>query len=312
VLAHATGPDGHRLVPSAHPERWWGLLDPTSSHVPVRPDDEPLAFSGSQLSEMTRCPLKWFLGHEVHAEVARTTALGFGSIVHVIADAVARDELPADPVVLDDRIDQVWAELGFEAVWQSRAERVAASDSVRRFLTWHTARPERTFVASELSFDVTVDVGELGVRLRGSFDRVEVDSDGAVRIADLKTTKSKLPSHDLPEHPQMGVYQVAVREGALDTVADEARVEVGLPAAGVAPPVGGAELVLLRLGRGDAPDVQAQVPIGEGVTWVDVALTGVDAAVRSETFPARPGDSCRFCSFRRACPASDEGREVLP
>jgi superfamily I DNA/RNA helicase/RecB family exonuclease len=312
VLAHASADDGQRLVPSAHPDRWWGLLERTSSPVPVRPVDAALDLSGSQLTAMTRCPLQWFLGHEVHADVARTTALGFGSIVHVIADAVAREELPADPEVLDERIDQVWSELGFEALWQSRSEREAASAAVRRFLHWHASRPDRTLVASEKQFDITVDVGAHGVHLRGSFDRVEVDGDGAVRIADLKTSKSKVATFELPTHPQMGVYQVAVRDGALDDLPDEVRDRSGLPPKGTAPPVGGAELVMLRLGRGDEPDVQAQPPIGDGVTWVDSALAVVDTAVRAETFVARPGESCRFCAFRRACPASDEGREVLP
>lgn len=214
--------------------------------------------------------------------------------------------------MLEERIDQVWGELGFEAVWQSRAERAAATDALRRFLTWHSTRPERTFVASEHEFDVTVEVGAHGVRLRGSFDRVELDPDGAVRIADLKTGKSKVATEQLPQHPQLGIYQVAVREGALDTLPEALRATVALPDVGATPSVGGAELVQLRLGRNETPDVQAQPPIGDGVTWVDVALEDADQHIRTESFPARPGDSCRFCVFRRACPASDEGREVLP
>ena len=313
VLAHAESDDGHRLVPSAHPSRWWGLAEPTSSSVPVRPDDRPLDLSGSQLSALTGCPLRWFLDHEVHAQVARTTALGFGSIVHVLADAVAREELPADPEVLDACIDQVWADLGFEALWQSRAERVAASEAVRAFLHWHISRPERSFLASEHSFEVTVPVGAHGVRLRGSFDRVEVDSDGAVHIADLKTQKSPVPKHDLPEHPQMGVYQLAVREGALDSVPEPVRDSLGLPPVGEPLQLAGAELVLLRLTRGDSPQVQQQRAIGDGVTWVDLALTEADQVVRTETFPARPNPStCRTCDVKVACPAYDEGREVLP
>ena len=259
-----------------------------------------------------RCPLQWFLGHEAKADVARTTALGFGSIIHVIADAVARETLPADPVVLDERIDAVWAELGFEALWQSRAERVAASDAVRRFLQWHTARPERTLLASEHHFDVTLDAGESGINLRGSFDRVEVDRAGAVHICDLKTQKSKVRGDDLPMHPQLGVYQLAVRDGALDSLSTQVRALGGLPVDGDRPEVAGAELVQLRLGRDDTPDIQAQGPIGGGATWVDDALAAADRHVRAEAFPARPGDSCRFCAFRRACPALDEGREVLP
>jgi superfamily I DNA/RNA helicase/RecB family exonuclease len=310
VLAHSTADDGQPLVQAAHPDRWWGLLDPTSSAVPVRPDDEALAFSGSQLSSLATCPLRWFLGHEVHAEVPRSTALGFGSIIHVLADAVAREVLPADPEVLDERIDQVWSELGFEALWQSRAERAVASEAVHRFLHWHATRPERTFVASEHGFQVTVDVGEHGIALRGSFDRVELDRSGGVHIADLKTQKSKVPGAELLEHPQLGVYQVAVRDGALDTLPVEVRAGLALPPVGEAPPVAGAELVLLRLGK-DAPEVQSQPSIGDGATWVDDALVAADAHVRAERFPARPGGHCRTCEFTAICPARDEGQEVL-
>jgi RecB family exonuclease len=313
VLAHATDENGHALVPVAHPDRWWGIDDATSSEVPVRPDDRALDLSGSQLSSLVGCPLRWFLDHEVHAQVARSTALGFGSIVHVLADAVAREELPADLEVLDARIDQVWAELGFEALWQSRAERLAASDAVKRFLHWHGSRDDRALVASEHGFEVTVPGGEHGVRLRGSFDRVETDAQRAVHVVDLKTQKSPVPTEDLPQHPQMGVYQLAVRHGALDSVAPEVRERVGLGPVGEPAVVAGAELVLLRLGKGPGPQVQQQEPIGDGVTWVDLAITDAERVVRRETFAARPGEAtCRMCDVKVACPAYDEGREVLP
>ncbi|CAB4927046.1 unannotated protein [freshwater metagenome] len=312
VLAHASADDGHRLVPQAHPDRWWGLLAPTSATVSVRPEDRPLEFSGSQLSTFTGCPLKWFLGHEVKAEVARTTAVGFGSIVHVLADAVAREVLPADLEVLDGHIDQVWGQLGFEALWESTAERRLVRDAVRRYLHWHLSRPERTFVASEHAFDVSVDIGEHGVHLRGSFDRVELDPQGAVHIADLKTQKAKVGKVDLAQHPQMGVYQVAVREGALDSLPQQVRSDLGLPEVGDPPEVGGAELVLLRLGKGEAPEIQSQPSIGPGVTWVDEALGAAESLVRQEHFPARPGSSCRTCDFTRLCPTKGTGTEVLP
>jgi RecB family exonuclease len=288
------------------------VLDPTSSEQPVRPADEPLALSGSQLSGLSVCPLRWFLEHESSATVARTTALGFGSIVHVLADHVARGELPPDLDVLEDQIDRVWGELGFEATWQSTVERREASLALQRFLSWHSGRPERTFVASEHQFDVELPVGEHGVRLRGSFDRVEVDADGGVHVADLKTSKSKPTGTDLERHPQLGVYQAAVLAGALDPLPDDVRAAAGLPDPGQPVPVAGAELVMLRLDAHGDPTVAAQDALPVDGSWVDTALTDVDARVRREDFVARPGTQCRFCALRRTCPASDEGQEVLP
>ena len=119
-----------------------------------------LDLSGSQLSSLVGCPLRWFLDHEASAGVPRTTALGFGSVVHVLADHVARGELPPDLDVLEAEVDRVWGELGFEAIWQSRAEREAASAALARFLEWHLGRPERRLVASEHGFEVLLDVGE--------------------------------------------------------------------------------------------------------------------------------------------------------
>ncbi len=312
VLAGALDADGRALVPSAHPDRWWGVLDPTSSEQPVRPVDEALSLSGSQLSGLSVCPLRWFLEHESSATVARTTALGFGSIVHVIADHVARGELPADLDVLEEQVDRVWGELGFEATWQSTVERREASLALQRFLAWHTGRPDRTFVASEHQFDVELPVGEHGVRLRGSFDRVEIDADGGVHVADLKTSKSKPTGTDLERHPQLGVYQAAVQAGALDPLPDDVRAAVGLPDPGEPVAVAGAELVMLRLDAHGDPTIAAQDALPPEGSWVDVALADVDSRVRREDFVARPGTQCRFCALRRTCPASDEGQEVLP
>ncbi|MFC6237509.1 ATP-dependent helicase [Longivirga aurantiaca] len=314
ALASAADDDGRPLVPAAHPDRWWGLLDPTESSEPVREADAPVALSGSQLSTLGKCPLQWFLGHETHAEVARTTALGFGSVVHTLADAVARGELPPDLAVLETEVDRIWSALGFEATWQSEGERVEASEALRRFLDWHDGRDDRTFVASEHEFDLQLPVGEHGVRVRGSFDRVEVDADGAVHVADLKTQRNPETGDALAEHIQLGVYQLAVQRGALDSLPADVRERAGLPAPGESVHVAGAELVLLRVERKRTgmPAVQEQAPIGDGPSWVDEAVESAEQRVRAELFVARPGSHCSMCDFRRACPAVDEGREVLP
>jgi RecB family exonuclease len=317
VLAAATGVTGRPLVPAADPERWWGLAEPTASAVPVRPAVSALALSGSQLSTITSCPLRWFLEHEARGDVVQGTAMGFGSVLHALADAVAKRRLEADAGVLGERLDEVWDELAFEAPWQAAAERAEAGAALSRFLTWHDGRPDRRLVASEHEFDLAVPIGDQGVRLVGSFDRVEVDAAGDVHVVDLKTQKSKVANADLPRHPQLGVYQLAVAAGALDSVPDDVRDRNGLTPAGAAPVVAGAELVLLRIGpAGGSPAVQSQPPLAasgtEGGSWVTEALSGVEEMVRAERFHPTPGTACRVCAFRSVCPAVDEGAPVIP
>ena len=42
------------------------------------------------------------------------------------------------------------------------------------------------------------------------------------------------------------------------------------------------------------------------------AFASAEARVRGEAFTALPNEYCRFCAYRRSCPASEEGGEVLP
>src|SRR5262249_1698160 len=62
---------GRPLVPAADPSRWWGSQHRTDPGAPLYPADEPLALSGSSLDKLTGCPLKWYLGHEVHGEAVK-------------------------------------------------------------------------------------------------------------------------------------------------------------------------------------------------------------------------------------------------
>ncbi len=313
VLAGAADAAGRPLVPAADPSSWWGVREPTHAPEAVRPADEPVALSGSQLTALGRCPLRWFLGHEARGDVAHTTALGFGSLVHALADGVARAEVPARLDALEQLLAPVWPELGYEAQWQAAAESADASAALAAFLRWHGGRSGRTLVASEHDFDLEVPAGEDRVRLRGSFDRVEVDDGGQVHVVDLKTQKTVTARAELALHPQLGVYQLAAATGALDSVPDEVRTRTGLPPAGTPAPVAGAELVQLRArsSSGDAK-VQGQAPLAPGDDWVTERLQAAVAVVRGEAFHPLRGSQCRTCTFRSLCPADDEGGQVLP
>ncbi|MFF1278542.1 ATP-dependent helicase [Streptomyces marokkonensis] len=305
-LAALADEDGRPLVPSAHPYRWWGMFEPTESKVPLRSRDQPVVLSGSALDQLANtCALQWFLGREVKADAPATAAQGFGNVVHVLADEVASGHTPADLTVLMERLDSVWNALAFDAPWKSAQEKENARVALERFLKWHVMdRAGRTPVASEHDFDVTLEAGDYQVRIRGQLDRVEADGEGRAYVVDFKTGKQAPSAREVERHPQLAVYQLAVREGAVDEAFD-----------GVRPEPGGAELVQLRQGAArreggeTLPKVQAQEP-PEG-EWVGDLLATAAGKVLDERFTPTAGQHCAHCSFRASCSARPEGRHVV-
>ncbi|MEV5641658.1 UvrD-helicase domain-containing protein [Streptomyces flaveolus] len=308
-LAALADEDGRPLVPSAHPYRWWGMWDPTESKVPLRDRDQPVTLSGSALDQLANtCALQWFLGREVKADAPATAAQGFGNVVHVLADEVASGHTPADLDVLMERLDSVWNALAFDAPWKSAQEKANARVALERFLKWHVMdRAGRTPVASEHDFDVTLEAGDYEVRIRGQMDRVEADGDGRAYVVDFKTGKQAPSSAEVARHPQLAVYQLAVREGAVDEAFD-----------GVRPEPGGAELVQLRQGAAKRdggetlPKVQAQDSLaGPEGEWVGDLLATAAGKVLDERFTPTAGQHCTHCAFRASCSARPEGRHVV-
>ncbi|MFD9688879.1 ATP-dependent helicase [Kitasatospora sp. NPDC059088] len=305
TLAAATDEDGLPLVPAAHPDRWWGLDDATTAPEPLRSADAPVRLSGSGLEQLENCSLQWFLDKEVKARAPGTAAQGFGNVVHALADEVGSGRTPADLSVLMARLDTVWDALAFDAPWKSQQEKGEARTALERFLNWHVLERGRDLVATEHGFDVTLDVGGVSVRIRGSMDRVEKDHAGRAYVVDFKTGKQIPTDKSLPEHKQLAVYQLAVRAGALNE----------LPGFTEHPPAtGGAELVHLREAAAkadpDAPKVQRQEP-PEGEPWIENLLAEAAGKVLAERFVPQTGGGCDRCSFRRSCSAQRDGAQLV-
>jgi superfamily I DNA/RNA helicase/RecB family exonuclease len=321
VLAAQVDADGRPLASLADPSTWWGLRHPSVSERPVRPADRPIALSGSGLDGILACPLKWFLEHEAQAETPRGTATSFGSVVHAVADFVAKGEIPESLDAMDAEVDRVWSELRFEARWQSESERREARSALARFLGYHQRR-DRELVGTEsrVSAEVTVplpDGGDEAVQLSGYIDRVERDDQGRLVPIDLKNMRRPVPSKDIPEHGQLGVYQLLLRAGGLspaDAEPESEEPESEGPAAPV--DVGGAALVQLRVDAGkDSTDarVQFQEALGdEQPTWVERKLGQAAHLLRAEEIVATVGPACSYCAYRTTCPAKIQGEQVTP
>jgi len=296
----------HRLAhisraPGADPQTWWALADLTRADTPITDPNAPVPLSGSTVSGIDECPLRWFYRHEARGSVPQTTAQGFGSLVHALAAAVVEGELPNDAAALETKLDEMWHRLEYPARWLKEREHDEAREAIERFTRWHAAHGN-TVVAAEHGFAVTFDIDTTPVTLRGSMDRVELDADGRVVVIDLKTSKTAPGKEQVAEHPQLGVYQVAVHYGGTGEVAPGATN-------------GGASLVQLRIPWGakapDDPKVQKQAALDDdSPAWQQVSAAA--GHIRREDFPATPSpDLCRTCEFRAACPAQPEGAWII-
>jgi superfamily I DNA/RNA helicase/RecB family exonuclease len=307
-LAAERRSDGAPRVPQADPATWWGMRPLSDPDRPLYEPGEAVPLSGTSLTGLDRCPLRWFLEHEAQAKSAPSTAMGFGGVVHALADEVGRRRTPADVDALMVRLDRVWDQLAYEAGWLADQQYEQARAALRRFVHWHVSARDRTLAATEEPFDVVCELPSGRVRLRGKVDRLEIDRDGSVRIIDLKTGRAAVPKNKVPEHPQLGVYQLAAQRGAFDQVP-----ALDQPARRV----GGAELVHLRVDDHAGPKVQAQPALepadgsADGSTWIEGLLDAALSRVLAEQFHPTPGDHCGSCSFRTSCPAQPEGRQVV-
>jgi RecB family exonuclease len=268
--------------------------------------------SASVLESMQVCPTQWFLEREAGGVARAHQSANLGELVHALAQRVAEGELAAGPDDVDllmAHVDQVWDRLEFRTPWSRAREHERVRAALARFLRWHHANP-RTLLGTEQRFraEVTLEGGER-VLLTGYADRLEVDGEGRVVVVDLKTGRSKPSNKSVEGHLQLGLYQYAVDNGAVDHV-----VRGGADAtAGGDDPVeaGGAELV--QLGLTDGPDtavVQPQPPHPDGGparTELRQRLSRTAALLREESFPAVAGQHCRDCSFVPLCPIKSAG-----
>ena len=148
---------------------------------------------------------------------------------------------------------------------------------------------------------------------------------------DFKTGRTAASAAATAEHPQLGIYQLAIRLGALDgggSAGSAAAVGSGAadapPAQEASDPVvadtpvapvilGQAELVHLadRFASG-MPKVRIQAPIDEGWTWVNDLIVDAARLADGPEYPARPNGHCKSCAFRFMCPAQSPAAAGQP
>jgi superfamily I DNA/RNA helicase/RecB family exonuclease len=273
-------------VAGAHPGEWYGLAEPSTS-APLVDLSEPeahVAVSPSQLGSFEECPLHWFVDR--FGGSAPNASMGIGTVLH----SVMEHALDTDVEALWNAVEERWDELDFESPWIAEAEKRRArqmTESLASYLR-DFAQSGGELIGAESTF--TLDTGP--ARLRGSIDRVERTRDGAAVIVDLKTGRAApTSSAAIAAHPQLGSYQLALADGAIDSVPEGT-------------PPGGAKLVVVSSGvRGKLYREPAQAAFDAEMLQefrgrVEAAAEGMAGQVflarLDEHCEGRTGGSCRI------------------
>jgi superfamily I DNA/RNA helicase/RecB family exonuclease len=275
-------------VPASGVAEWWDAREPTSDRPRV--PDGTVRVSPSKVQTFSECSLRWLLTS--HGSDSRTVvASAVGTLVHsVVAEAPQ-----ADGAALKGRLHDRWPELRMPDSWVSHRELTRAEAMLDAFTAYRAgaAREGRTLVAVELSGQA--QVGRAVVA--GQVDRLEREADGSYLVVDLKTGSGKPTKDELPRHPQLGAYQVALREGAFTEVTGPEAVPSGAALAQLGK-------VAVRTG---VPQRQPALQDDQDPTWAHSLLERTAEGMAAASFTATAGDWCRTCPVTFSCPLQPEG-----
>ena len=278
-------------VPGADPSQWW-VQRVLSDDRPLREPDQQVRLSPSKVESFRDCSLRWALTSAGGDSPSQGSA-NLGTLIHDIAHELGDD---VDAATLVAEVERRWGRLGLPPGWGTERQRELAHLMATRLAAYFAdpARPEK--VDSEAV--LRVDVGRASIS--GRVDRLERTPDGGLRVLDYKTGTSKPTTAQLPAHPQLGTYQLAVERGAF--------AAEGTSSSGA---------VLLHLGKAAGPtkpepaaQVQPPLTAQDDPDWAERLVAETADGMGGSRFAATPGTWCTFCPVRTSCPAQPEGDSV--
>lgn len=213
-------------IPGAHPDSWYGLVSATSFGAAgqIEPSGEQRLLSPSQLENFEKCPLHWFLS-VVGAEQKNTSA-SLGTLLHQLFES-ERINPRSDKAEVEflAELENRWAKLKFESDWLEAREKRRARQAVINMVEYlrKFEFSESKVIGREIPFEVQLP----SAVLRGKVDRIEIEPDGTVVIADLKTSKQLPNAADVAVHTQLASYQLAFELGAFDEILKQQGVSSG-------------------------------------------------------------------------------------
>jgi ATP-dependent exoDNAse (exonuclease V) beta subunit len=274
-------------ITSADPAHWTGSL-PISSTETVVAADELVPVSPSGAENFTECGVKWFLERSGGTN-GDSAAQILGSAIHEFARIKVEDPSISETDLIA-KLESSWSLIDPTEGWISNSSLKRAVKMLERFSRYHAATT-RDVVGAELNFKIQVGRAEI----RGSVDRIEVDSDGNHYVIDFKTGKTQITAEKAKENLQLACYQLAVAldgfEKKLSTTSSS-----------------GAELVYLAK---DSVKVTTRQQYKIDEVEVKAKIEEIAEGMGAEKFQARINTMCENCVVKACCPIQSQGRTVI-
>ncbi len=273
----------HTVVRPTAVEQLARHAQPTQPITPMpRPslEERPLSLSYHALNDYLECPAKYRFGHVIRIPTPPSHAMVYGRALHAAVQAFHRRQMANVPMSLEAllaELDANWESTGFLTREHEEARRSAGRDALTRF--WHEqqtdpARPSQ--VEADFAFQFGRD------RVRGRYDRVDVDPEGSVTITDYKSSDVRDPAtanRRARESLQLSIYALAyeAKHGRLPDELSLHFLESGI------------------VGRSEAGEKR--------LAKAQEKIVGAADGIRRGEFGATPQPMrCGFCPFREICP----------
>lgn len=276
-------------VDGADPDHWWVMRTVTDDR-PLREPGQAVRVSPSKVESFGKCGLRWLLS-ACGGDGPSVGAANIGTLVHDIVAELGDQDAPT----LQAEVDARWGRLGMPSGWVSDRKRGEAHQMVARLARYFDEAAAQGWVRLGAEVDMRLALGR--AQLSGRVDRLERNAEGALRVIDYKTGTNKPSKAELPRHPQLGSYQVAVVGGGFG--------EHGSESAGAA---------LLQVGKAAnvGTTLQDQPPLDSDPEpqWAEELVRETAEGMARSTFTATVGDWCKMCAVRASCPVQPEGKVI--
>jgi DNA helicase-2/ATP-dependent DNA helicase PcrA len=242
--------------------------------------DRQLDLSYGQINDYLECPARYNYAHVIRIPTPASHQMAYGRALHAAVQAFHRAQQQGRAMSLDEllgELDAAWESVGYLTREHEQARHTAAREALSGFWEEQQTDPARP-VAIEQEFAVHIGRD----RVRGRYDRVDVDPGGRVIVTDYKSSDVRDPgtaNRRARESLQLAIYALAY-EAQHGRAPDELSLhflESGL------------------VGRSSSPAKRLEKAAAQ--------VAAVGEGIRAGRFEATPSPMrCGTCPFREICP----------